>query len=104
MELKSILESILFSAQEPLSVKDLREVLKTAAEGSPEAGAFKKVSPKEVTSTLEALAAEHEQAARTYRLVAIAERWQFVTQPEFSPWVKALVGERARPARLSQPA
>jgi segregation and condensation protein B len=104
MELKSILESILFSAQEPLSVKELREVLKTAAEGSPEAGAFKKASPEEVTSALETLAAEHEQAARTYRLVAVAERWQFVTQPEFAPWVKALVGERARPARLSQPA
>ncbi len=43
MELKNILESVLFSAQEPLSVKDLREVLKNAAEHSPEAGDFKKV-------------------------------------------------------------
>src|SRR4051812_40078460 len=104
MELKNILESILFSAQEPLSVKELREVLKTAAEQSPEASAFKKISPEEVTAALEALAAEHEQAARSYRIVAVAERWQFVTQPEFAPWVKALVGERARPARLSHPA
>ena len=114
MELKHILESVLFSAQEPLSVKELREVLKTAAEGSPEAGGFKKtspeagpfkkISPEEVTVALEALAAEHEQAARSYRLIAVAERWQFVTQPEFAPWVKALVGERVRPSRLSQPA
>ena len=32
MELKSILESLLFSAQKPLSVKELREVLANAAE------------------------------------------------------------------------
>ncbi len=104
MELKNILESILFSAQEPLSVKDLRDVLKNAGEDSTEAGGFKKVSFEEVVAALETLAQEHDQAARSYRLACVAERWQFVTQPEFAPWVKALVGERARPARLSQPA
>src|SRR6185369_6087171 len=104
MELKFILESVLFSAQEPLSVKDLRDVLKTAAENNPEANPFKKISPEEVTASLETLAADLEQAARSFRLVCVAERWQFVTQPEFAPWVKALVGERARPTRLSAPA
>jgi segregation and condensation protein B len=104
MELKNILESILFSAQEPLSVKDLREVLKNAAEHSSEAGDFKRASFEEVVTALDALTKEHEGAQRSYRLVSVAERWQFVTQPEFAPWVKALVGERARPSRLSQPA
>ena len=104
MELKHILESILFSAQEPLSVKDLREVLKNAAEHSAEAADFKKASFEEVVTALDALVKEHEAAARSYRLVCVAERWQFVTQPEFAPWVTALVGERARPSRLSQPA
>ena len=104
MELKNILESVLFSAQEPLSVKDLREVLKTAAEHGEEAGAFKKATFEEVAAALEILAQEHGSAQRSYRLVCVAERWQFVTQPEYAPWVKALVGERARPTRLSQPA
>ena len=104
MELKHILESVLFSAQEPLSVKDLREVLKNAAEHTAEAADFKKVSFEEVVAALDALTRDHEAAARSYKLVCVAERWQFVTQPEFAPWVKALVGERARPARLSQPA
>ena len=104
MELKHILESILFSAQEPLSAGELRQVLKTAAEHSEEARAFKKTPADEITSALESLAQEHDQAARSYRLACIAERWQFVTRPEFSVWVKALVGERQRPTRLSQPA
>ena len=104
MELKNILESVLFSAQEPLSVKDFREVLKNAAEHSPDAGDFKKTSFEDVVAALDVLTKEHEAAGRSYRLVCVAERWQFVTQPEFAPWVKALVGERARPSRLSQPA
>ena len=66
MELKYILESVLFSAQEPLSVKDLRDVLKDAAENNPEANPFKKVSPEEITAALEALAAEHEQGGAKF--------------------------------------
>jgi len=107
MELKSILESVLFSAQKPLSVKELREVLAAAgeyAEGDERLLALKKVRESELTGTLEELAKEHEQARRSYRLVCVAGAWQFVTQPEFAPWLKALVGQKIRPARLSQPA
>jgi segregation and condensation protein B len=34
----------------------------------------------------------------------VAEAWQFVARPEFASWLRVLAGERARPARLSQPA
>lgn len=106
MELKHILESILFSAQHPLSPKELRDVLAGAAEHSEDATVkgLKKTSFEAITAALEELAREHEQAARTYRLVCVAGSWQFVSQPEFAPWIKALVGHRSRPPRLSQPA
>jgi segregation and condensation protein B len=106
MELKHILESILFSAQNPLSPKELRDVLAGAAENSEDAfiKGLKKTSFEAITAALEELAREHEQAARTYRLVCVAGSWQFVSQPEFAPWIKALVGHRSRPPRLSQPA
>ena len=107
MELKFILESLLFSAQKPMSVKELRDVFATAAEAE-DADAtvksLKKVKDEDVTAALEMLAGEHETAARSYRLVCVAGSWQFVTQPEFSPWLKALVGVKARPSRLSQAA
>ncbi|MDD5139964.1 MAG: SMC-Scp complex subunit ScpB [Verrucomicrobiales bacterium] len=107
MELKFILESLLFSAQKPMSVKELRDVFATAAEAE-DADApvksLKKVKDDDVTAALETLAREHETAARSYRLVCVAGSWQFVTQPEFAPWLKALVGVKARPSRLSQPA
>lgn len=107
MELKFILESLLFSAQKPLSPAELREIFtNAAAEESAEATvkSLKKVKEAEITAALEQLAAEHETAARSYRLVCVAGSWQFVTQPEFAPWLKALVGVKARPSRLSQPA
>jgi len=34
----------------------------------------------------------------------VAGSWQFVTQPDYAPWLKALVGHKIRPPRLSQPA
>jgi len=107
MELKSILESLLFSAQKPLSVKELRDVLAAAAEqegADATAKSLAKVKESELTSALDQLAREHETAARSYRLACVAGAWQFVTQPEFSPWLRALVGQKIRPPRLSQPA
>src|SRR5277367_855857 len=107
MELKFILESLLFSAQKPLSVKEIRDVLAGAAEhedADATAKSFKKVKDDDVTAALEQLAREHETAARSYRLACVAGAWQFVTQPEFSPWLKALVGGKNRPTRLSQAA
>ena len=53
---------------------------------------FKKIKEDDLVAALEELAREHETAARSYRLVCVAGAWQFVTQPEFSPWLKALVG------------
>jgi segregation and condensation protein B len=107
MELKFVLESLLFSAQKPLSVKELRDVLASAADvedADATTKSLKKTKDEDVVAALEQLAAEHETAARSYRLACVAGSWQFVTQPEFSPWLKALVGVKNRPSRLSQPA
>jgi segregation and condensation protein B len=106
MELKFILEAILFSAQKPLSPQDLRDLLARAPEHSEDSAvrSFKKTSLDTINAALDELAREHQQAQRSYRLICIAGSWQFVSQPEFAPWIKALVGHKSRPPRLSQPA
>jgi segregation and condensation protein B len=107
MELKFILEALLFAAQKPLTTRELRDVFAGAvehAEGDDFVRSLRKVKEAELETTLHQLASDHEQAGRSYRLVCIAGAWQFVTQPEYAPWLKALVGHRARPPRLSQPA
>src|ERR1700721_1652482 len=106
MELKFILESLLFSAQKPMSPRELRDVLaETAAnaEGDEMLKSFKKTKEEAIVTALEELAKEHEAAGRSYRLVCVAGAWQFVSQPEFAPWLKSLVGHKNRPAKLSQP-
>jgi segregation and condensation protein B len=88
-------------------VKELREVLANAADAEDADAAakpFAKVKEADVTAALEQLSQEHESAARSYRLACVAGAWQFVTQPEFAPWLKALVGQKIRPSRLSAPA
>jgi segregation and condensation protein B len=106
MELKFILESLLFAAQKPLSPRELRELLATAAEDAEDKMviAFKKIKEEEVISGLEELAKDHEAAQRSYRLACVAGAWQFVSQPDYAPWLKALLGRKIRPPRLSQPA
>jgi segregation and condensation protein B len=106
MDLKLILEAVLFSAQKPLSAKELKDVFSGAAEhdNSEIVRGLKKAKESEISTTLETLAKEHEEANRSYRLACVAGSWQFVTQPEYAPWLKALIGHKSRPPRLSQPA
>ena len=102
MELKDVLEAILFSAQKPLTVKELAAICADAAEhGGRE---FAKAKPREISEALEVLAAEHETAARSFRLACVAEAWQFNSEPGYAPWIKALIGQKQRAPRLSKPA
>jgi segregation and condensation protein B len=107
MELKNILEAVLFSSQKPMSTKELRDLLAATAGAEnaiPETKPFKKIKDEELLAALEELQKEHDAAQRSFRLACVAGSWQFVTQPEFSPWLMTLVGQRNRPSRLSQPA
>ena len=104
MELKFILEAILFSAQKPLNPKELREILAEAPEHGEEAKPFKKTKEDAILVALEQLQQDHQAAQRSYRLVCVAGAWQFASQPEFAPWIIALVGAKVRLPRLSQPA
>ena len=105
MELKDILEAILFSSLKPLSAKELQDILKQACEsGEGDAKEFAQAKAKAITVALESLAEEVENLGRGFRLVCVAGAWQFVTQSEYAPWVRALVGVKNRPTRLSKPA
>ena len=104
MELKFILEAVLFSAQKPLNARELRDLLARAAESADtaEPKPFRKVPEADVVTALEELEREHRAANRSYRLTCVAGSWQFVSQPEYAPWLRTLLGEKPRPSRLSQ--
>ena len=106
MELKLVLESILFSSQKPLSVAELRQCLKEAPAHSDTAipKELEDAKPMAIEKALESLSVEYQDLGRSFRLVCVAGSWQFVNSPDFAPWVKALFGHRPKPARLTQAA
>ena len=86
-QLKSILESLLFASEGPLTLHRLGEVL----EG---------VERKDIASALQELQAEYETAGRGFRLIEIAGGYQVRTPRENADWVKKLY--RDRPARMTR--
>lgn len=106
MDLKFVIESLLFTSQKPLSLREIREILTTSAEKGEEEAvkAFKKIKEPEIENALTELEKDHAAGARSYYLACVAGSWQFVTRPEFMPWLRTLFGVKTRPPRLSQPA
>lgn len=104
--LKRVLEALLFSAQTPLSPRELREYLIQAAqdEGAPEAACYRKVREDEIRAALGELEGEYAGGPLSFRPVCVAGSWQFASQPEYGAWLRALVGRKPRPPRLSAPA
>ncbi len=106
MELKFILESILFAAQKPMTPRELREVLSAAADDNADSMIkyLQKIKEDEINAALRQLEQDYANAQRSFRLACVAGSWQFVSQPDYAPWLRALLGRKIRPPRLSQPA
>lgn len=106
MELKSIIESLLFSSSRPLSVEDIRQVIQGVGNKSEDISlkVFQNVKGDKIEQELRLLQDEYEELNRTWRLTCVAQNWQFVCLPEYAPWIRFFTGEKARPPRLTPPA
>lgn len=105
LELTKIIEALLFSAQRPLSTKEIRTIIAEATDEE-HAGVtegFRNVREAQIAAVLEQLKVEYDTQQRSFQLVEIAGGWRLVSRPEYAPWLKKLL-EEARPHRLSQPA
>jgi segregation and condensation protein B len=83
--LESILESLLYAADRPLNVNELKRLVNER-------------DGKKVTAALEALRERHAETG--IQLASLAGGWQFRTHPDNGPWVAKLVA--GRPQRLSR--
>src|SRR5437899_8403460 len=101
MTLARVVESLLFSAQKPLSAKEMVDVIKRAGqvdELSP--NEFAKVRESEVAAALEELKIEYGQQERAFQLLEKAEGWQLATDTAYANWVRQLFSA-PKPARLT---
>ncbi len=105
MTLPQVLEALLFASPKPMTVGELRAVLKAAAEFTEERRAADLARSKEqdVLDALAALAAGYRQQERAMELSEGASGWQLTTVATCAPWVRQLYPGN-RPTRLSAPA
>ncbi len=103
MELKGIVESILFATSKPLSERQIVNLLKKAAKvtPSPETEALAEIKEETIVQTLEAIRNDWE--TRGIQVQEIAGGYRLTTHPDSAPWVRQLF-EEPRAFKLSQPA
>src|SRR3984893_10446563 len=102
MTLSSVIEALLFSAQKPLSTREIATSIK-GAEDELSPNNFARVREAEVAAALEQLKVEYVEQERAFQLVEKAEGWQLATDPQYAQWVRQLL-PAPKPARLSAPA
>jgi segregation and condensation protein B len=104
MNLSQVVEALLFSAQKPLSARELATAIKSAgAEDDLSPNEFAKVTEADVAAALEQLKLEYTEQGRAFQLLEKAEGWQIGSDPRFAQWVRQLF-PAAKPARLTPPA
>ena len=103
MNLTQVIEALLFSAQKPLTARELVAAIKGAgAEDELMPNEFAKASEAQVGAALEQLKIEYVQQGRAFQLAEKAEGWQLVSDPAYAPWVRQLF-PAVKPARLTPP-
>jgi segregation and condensation protein B len=103
MTLTKIIEALLFSAQKPLSIREITEAIRGAEDDEFGSNEFTRVKEAEVAAALEQLKIEYIEQGRAFQLTEKAEGWQLATDPSFAKWVRQLF-PAPKPARLSAPA
>ena len=104
MNLSRVVEALLFSAQKPLSIRELATAIKGAgAEDELSPNEFARATEAEIAAALEQLQIEYVQEEHAFAITEKAEGWHLVTDPAFVRWVRQLF-PAPKPARLTAPA
>lgn len=98
-EKNRIIEALIFASDEPLSLKDIVEILKS----SEEAHLRIKITEDEVLSIIRELNKEYVNTNRAFRIIQAAGGFQFATLPDFAIWLGLMAKEKSK-RKLSQSA
>src|SRR5436190_19541206 len=101
MTLSRVIEALLFSAQKPLSVRELAEAIRGAgAEDESSPNEFTRVREAEVAAALEQLKIQYIEPQRAFQLNEKAEGWQLASDPKYAQRVRQTF-PAPKPARLT---
>lgn len=88
-EIKSIIEAIMFSYGEPLSIKDLNLAIN------------EELAPKEIEIMLDILIEEYKENNRGINIIKLGDKYQMCSNPEYADFIKKII-EPTRKKTLSQ--
>ncbi|MEX2116930.1 MAG: SMC-Scp complex subunit ScpB, partial [Bacteroidota bacterium] len=94
--LKSLIEGLIFAAEEPLTVRQIKAIYE-----QPGGDQELHIDQQEIQTLIETLNEEYRAAKRPYRIISIAGGFQFATLKEYAEWLGRLFHEQAR-RKLSQ--
>jgi len=98
--LNSVLESLLFAADKPLSVERIHELLEETAAAPHKPSGPPLYKPQQLQSALLALSDSLQHNGRGIGLHEVAGGWQLRTAPSNAPWVQRML--KQKPVRLSR--
>ena len=83
-EVSQILEALLFASERPLSLKELKELIKADYPDT-----------DNVENILNDLKEKYAGLNKPYEIKFVAGGWTFATKPEYSPWIRKLLKEKS---------
>lgn len=90
--LKSIIEALIFAADEPVTLKILDAIFNEPAEN----GQPPRVPVDEIRNAIAELNEEYNQQHRAYRIIQVSGGFQFATRHEYAEWVGKLYKEKGK--------
>ena len=95
---KALVEALIFAAEEPLSLSQIRSIYQGENLRNAES---RQIEPETIRQIVTDLNKEYSRQDRPYRIVQIAGGYQFATSSEYAEWLGKLYKEQGR-RKLSQ--
>lgn len=89
---RHIIEALMFASDEPLSISQIIDILKTSEDSGPKI----RLKDDEVLAIIRELNGEYVKSGRSFRIIQVAGGFQFATMPDFAIWLGRLVKEKAK--------
>ncbi|MCH8556548.1 MAG: SMC-Scp complex subunit ScpB [Balneolia bacterium] len=87
-ELKQVVEAILFSTPEAVSLSSLKTIIAARADGY-------EATDEELTGHIGELNAQYEEGGHAFRIKQVAGGYSFATRDEYHPWLEHIQHENA---------
>ena len=100
--LQQVVGALVFGADHPLTVEEIRACLREVADESPDAASFAEASARDVRDALESIGKELERLKLGIELAEISSAFRFQSEASCGRWLRFML-RKERPNRLSRP-